>query len=123
MLPPVDPLIVVVALASLVLVMLAVVARRRQRRVAVLQRELGERIEADAAARGRAARLDDLEAREEHLQRELAVVADLSGMAFIRLDDDARVAFANGLAHQYLERELGTLVGQTAATLSSIAWS
>jgi two-component system phosphate regulon sensor histidine kinase PhoR len=114
MLVGVEPLIIVVAVASLGLLLLGAVARRRARSLTVLQRELGQRIEADAALRRRAARLDDLEARVERLGGGLAVVADLSGMAFVRLDDDARVAFANGLAHQYLERAPGTLVGQTA---------
>jgi two-component system phosphate regulon sensor histidine kinase PhoR len=110
----VDPLILVVALASLILVALAVVARRRARSVSVLQRELGKRIEADAAVRRRSARAEELETRLEGLQREVAVIADLSGMACVRLDDDLRVMFANGLAHLYLDRAPGTLTGQTA---------
>ena len=41
-------------------------------------------------------------------------MTDLSGIAFVRLDDDARVASRTRLAHQYLDRTPGTLVGQTA---------
>ena len=59
-------------------------------------------------------RVSALESRTTQLLREIALLADLSGVGVIRLDEDSRVDFANLTAHGYFDRAPGSMLGQTA---------
>jgi two-component system, OmpR family, phosphate regulon sensor histidine kinase PhoR len=59
-------------------------------------------------------RISTLEWQTSQLLRDVSVLADLSGVGVVRLDDDARVDFANLTAHALLDRANGSMLGQTA---------
>lgn len=46
-------------------------------------------------------------------RRDLAYLADLTGVGILLLGDDGRIALANTAAHVFLDRRPGTLVGRT----------
>jgi two-component system phosphate regulon sensor histidine kinase PhoR len=58
--------------------------------------------------------LTALDARTRQLAADIGNLADLTGAGVVRLDDDSRVEYANLVAHLYLDRSPGTMVGQTA---------
>ena len=70
--------------------------------------------EIEGRIRGLTARLDNLEWQTSQLLRDVSVLADLSGVGVVRLDDDARVDFANLTAHVLLDRAPTSMIGQTA---------
>ena len=111
-----EPLLIVLVLGeSVALIAAFVVATRRQRVLNELRRHLGGPTDQlESRLRRIVGRLDELEAQTGQLLRDLAVVADLSGVAVVRLDAQLRVDFANLTAHTYLDRGPGGILGQTA---------
>ena len=65
-------------------------------------------------ARAVVARIATSRGRPQQLLRDVAVLADLSGVGVVRLDDDSRVDFANLTAHPASIGRSGTMLGQTA---------
>jgi two-component system phosphate regulon sensor histidine kinase PhoR len=99
-------------------VVLAVLIAMAWERGGVIERirELtgGRRDEIEGRIRAMTARLDTLEWQTSQLLRDVSVLADLSGVGVVRLDDDARVDFANLTAHVLLDRAPASMIGQTA---------
>jgi two-component system phosphate regulon sensor histidine kinase PhoR len=70
--------------------------------------------ELDTRVRAVMDRTAALEWRSKQLLGDVALLADLSGVGVVRINDDSRVDFANMTAHVYFDRPSGTMVGQTA---------
>ena len=110
-----DPALLFIAVETVVLAIVLAAAWERGGVLERLRAVLGGRAdELDARARALAARLSTLEWQTGQVVRDIAVLADLSGVGVVRLDDDARVDFANQTAHVLLDRAPGSMVGQTA---------
>ncbi len=74
----------------------------------------GRTDEIEQRVRALTGRLNTIEWQNSQLLRDVSVLADLSGVGVVRLDDDARVDFANLTAHVLLDRAPGSMIGQTA---------
>jgi len=68
----------------------------------------------ESTVRDLQAALTALDSRTRQLAADIGNLADLTGAGVVRLDDDSRVEYANLVAHLYLDRSPGTMVGQTA---------
>ena len=113
--PAVDAALIFIALESVALAVLFALAWERGAVIDRIRGLLGGRSdELDARVRTTLGRLDTLEWRLAQLLKDVSVLADLSGVGVVRLDDDARVDFANLTAHVLLDRVPGSMVGQTA---------
>src|SRR4051794_1365324 len=111
----VDVALLFIAVETVLLAVVLAVAWERGEALARLRRIVGGgRDELDAGVRGLVARLDALEWQTSQALRDVAVLADLSGVGIVRLDDDARVDFANLTAHVLLDRTPGSMLRQTA---------
>jgi two-component system phosphate regulon sensor histidine kinase PhoR len=99
-------------------VILAVLVAMVWERGAVIERvrELtgGRTDEIEPRLRALRGQLDNVEWQNAQLLRDVSVLADLSGVGVVRLDDDARVDFANLTAHGLLDRAPGSMIGLTA---------
>ena len=68
---------------------------------------------AEAVVRRVAARAEAAERAVENGRRELAHLADTTGLGILLVDERGRIALANGAAHAVLDRPAGSLVGRT----------
>ena len=111
-----EPLFLVAGVAAGTVAIGAVlVAVRRGRTLRGLRRHLaGPDDQLEWGVRRLIDRISELEGQSGQLLRDASLVADLSGVAVLRIDADARVDFANLTAHRWLERAPGSLLGQTA---------
>ena len=110
-----DAALLFIALESVALAVLLALAWERGALIERIRDLLGGRSDQlDARVRAIVARLDTLEWQTSQLLRDVSVLADMSGVGVVRLDDDARVAFANLSAHVLLDRPPGSMLGQTA---------
>lgn len=111
----VDVALLFIAIETVLLAVLIAIAWERG---AVIERvrELvgGRQDQIDARLRALVSRVATLEWQTSQLLRDVSVLADLSGVGVVRLDDDARVDFANLTAHVLLDRAPGSMPGQTA---------
>ena len=113
--PGVDPTLLFIAIESVVLAILIGVAWERGALIERVKELLGAR-ESDAEARVREIvnRVATLEWQTSQLLRDVSILADVSGVGVVRLNDDQRVDFANLTAHVILQRAPGSMLGQTA---------
>ena len=115
MLRPVDLQLVFIAAET---VGLAIVVGLLWERTAIIERVRhlvgGRPDEIEQRLRSQAARVATLEWQYGQLLHDVAVLADLSGVGVVRLDDDARVDFANLTAHLLLDRPPNSIIGHTA---------
>ena len=115
MLAPVDVALLFIAIETVVLAVLIGIVWERGAVIERVRELLGGRPDQiDARLRALVSRVATLEWQTSQLLRDVSVLADLSGVGVVRLDDDARVDFANLTAHVLLDRAPGSMPGQTA---------
>jgi two-component system, OmpR family, phosphate regulon sensor histidine kinase PhoR len=100
----VDGLLPIVLALGLAVVAATWIAERRGRTIRQLERA--------ATERSRDGRVPERPSNEVGVA--LDDLADLSGVGFVRFDDDLRVRGANATAHAALGREPGSMLGRTA---------
>jgi two-component system phosphate regulon sensor histidine kinase PhoR len=110
-----DAALLFIAVETIVLALLIGVVWDRGALIERVTQLLGGRQDQlEARLRALVSRQANLEWQTSQLLREVSVLADLSGVGVVRLDDDARVDFANLTAHGLLDRPPGSMLGQTA---------
>jgi len=111
----VDVALVFIAVETIVLAVVVAIAWERGALLDRVHELVGGRPdELDGRLRALNARLTTLEWQYSQLLRDVSVLADLSGVGVVRLDDDARVDFANHTAHLLLDRAPNSMIGHTA---------
>jgi len=113
--PAVDPTLLFIAAETIVIAVLIGIVWQRGALIERVREQVGGRDDqVDARVRGVVGRVTELEWQTSQLIRDADLLADLSGVGVVRLDDDSRVDFANLNAHVLLDRMPGSLLGQTA---------
>ena len=104
-----------IAIEAILLALALVIAQERGSALDRLRSQLGGRSDdLDVQVRRLMDRVSAVEWQAKQVLGDVAVLADLSGVGVVRLDEDSRVDFANLTAHTYFERASGTMIGQTA---------
>jgi two-component system phosphate regulon sensor histidine kinase PhoR len=111
----VDVALVFIAVETIILAVVLAIAWERGEALDRLREIVGgSREQLDGGVRNLVGRVGELEWQTSQVLRDVALLADLSGVGVVRLDDDSRVDFANLTAHAMLDRTPGSMLGQTA---------
>jgi two-component system phosphate regulon sensor histidine kinase PhoR len=111
----VEPVLVFIAVETILLAVVVALAWERGHLLERVGAILGGRPDQlEGRSRAMSTRVANLEWQTTQVLRDVALLADLSGVGVVRLDDDARVDFANLAAHNLLDRAPNTMLGQTA---------